>query len=399
MLDSQVKQFLETVASGDHKPFSVVEARKNSDRMTQEFGGIPVPVVSIKNERVTAENIPIRIYTPHQCDRITIVYLHGGGWVTGNLDSCDNICRALANSASATVVSVGYRLSPEYPFPTPLNDCLAATQWTINNVERLGGDSKRIVIAGDSVGGGMAAVVARKLRDRLAMQVLLYPVTDATMSTQSYQNLGEGYYVSRETMEAYWKAYLGDLKTADLKNPDASVLYAEDLTGLPDTLIMVCEYDPLKDEAKSYADKLKQVGVNVELIEISGMIHGFLRFRTLDKARSVIEDIGDRLSRQITRTKAAVISRIEAKPGQEEILKQASIELGHATSQESGCRQYSFHQSTENKREFVFYEVFETQAALQAHLETDHTQVWFAKMKQIAIGSPQITPLSVVYKV
>ena len=226
----------------------------------------------------------------------THVTLHGGGWVTGNLDSCDGICRALAGSAGASVVSVDYRLSPEHPFPVPLQDCIAATEWTIANINKLGGDRQKVVIAGDSVGGGMAAAIARKLRDSLTMQVMLYPVTDATMSTKSYRDLKEGYYVSRETMKEYWKAYLGDLKMADLKNPDISPLYATDLKGLPPAIVIVCEYDPLKDEGKAYADKLQQAGVGVESIEIPGMIHGFLRFRTLDKARSVIESIGNRIS-------------------------------------------------------------------------------------------------------
>ena len=400
MLDPQVKRFLATIASSSNQSFSVKAAREGSSRMSDEFGGTKIPIASVEDLQIT-ENISVRIYRPTQCDRLTIVYLHGGGWVTGDLDGYDGIGRALANAAGAVVISVGYRLSPEHPFPIPLQDCITATEWAIANVKELGGDPERIIIAGDSVGGGMAAVVARKFRDNLAMQVMLYPVTDATMSSQSYQALAEGYYVSRETMEAYWQAYLGDLKMADLKNPDVSPLYAEDLTGLPPAIVMTCEYDPLKDEGKAYENKLKQAGVEVESIEVPGMIHGFLRFRTLDKARSVIEDIGDRISQQIAAKAkiAAVISIIKAKPGQEEALKQASIELGHATLKEAGCRQYSFHQSTEDNSKFVFYEVFDRQEDLQAHLNADHTQVWFAKMKQIAIDSPRITPLSVVFKV
>ena len=401
MLDPQVKRFLDSIASSSDRSFSVEAARQGSAKMSREYGGSPVPVASVKDLQVTAENIPVRIYTPNNGDRLTIIYLHGGGWVTGDLNGYDGIGRALANSAGAVVVSVGYRLSPEHPYPIPLNDCLAATEWAIANVDELGGDRDKIIIAGDSVGGGMAAIIARKLRESLAMQVLLYPVTDATMSTKSYQSLGEGYYVSKETMEAYWQAYLGDLKMADLKNPDVSPLYAEDLTRLPPAIVMTCEYDPLKDEGKAYGDKLKQAGVEVKSIEVPGMIHGFLRFQTLDKARSVAENIGDRISQQIAAKEktAAVISIIKAKSGQEEALKQASIDLGHATSQESGCRQYSFHQSTEDSQKFVFYEVFDTQADLQAHLKADHTQTWFARMKQVAEGSPEITPLSIVFKV
>ena len=400
MLDPQVKRFLATIASSSNQSFSVKAAREGSSRMSDEFGGTKIPIASVEDLQIT-ENISVRIYRPTQCDRLTIVYLHGGGWVTGDLDGYDGIGRALANAAGAVVISVGYRLSPEHPFPIPLQDCITATEWAIANVKELGGDPERIIIAGDSVGGGMAAVVARKFRDNLAMQVMLYPVTDATMSSQSYQALAEGYYVSRETMEAYWQAYLGDLKMADLKNPDVSPLYADDLTGLPPAIVMTCEYDPLKDEGKAYGDKLKQAGVEVESIEVPGMIHGFLRFRTLDKARSVIEDIGDRISQQIAAKAkiAAVISIIRAKPGQEEALKQASIELGHATSKEAGCRQYSFHQSTEDNSKFVFYEVFDCQEDLQAHLKADHTQVWFDKMKQIALDSPEITPLSVVFEI
>ena len=400
MLDPQVKRFLATIASSSNQSFSVKAAREGSSRMSDEFGGTKIPIASVEDLQIT-ENISVRIYRPTQCDRLTIVYLHGGGWVTGDLDGYDGIGRALANAAGAVVISVGYRLSPEHPFPIPLQDCITATEWAIANVNELGGDPERIIIAGDSVGGGMAAVVARKFRDNLAMQVMLYPVTDATMSSQSYQALAEGYYVSRETMEAYWQAYLGDLKMADLKNPDVSPLYADDLTRLPPAIVMTCEYDPLKDEGKAYGDKLKQAGVEVKSIEVPGMIHGFLRFRTLDKARSVIEDLGDRISQQIAaKTKiAAVISIITAKPGQEEALKQASVELGHATSKEAGCRQYSFHQSTEDNSKFVFYEVFDRQEDLQAHLNAEHTRVWFAKMKQIALDSPQITPLSMVFEV
>jgi acetyl esterase len=223
--------------------------------------------------------IPIRIYTPAGDGPFPVlVYFHGGGWVLGSIETHDPICRALTRLVGCIVVSVDYRLAPEYPFPIPLEDCYAAVCWVARCSANINGDAQRLAVAGDSAGGNLAAAVALTARDRgtppLAYQVLLYPVMDYAFDTDSYREYGDGYFLTKDMMVWFWQHYLRD--QADGFYPQAAPLRAQNLYGLPSTLLLTAEFDPLRDEGEAYAERLQAAGSQVEYRCYAGMIHGFL---------------------------------------------------------------------------------------------------------------------------
>jgi len=232
--------------------------------------------------------------------------LQSGGWMSGTLDSYDALSRALAVACGAVVAVVDYRLAPEHPYPAALDDVTAAVHWMFRHAQDLGCDPHRIGIAGDSAGGNLAAVTALRLRSEanrpgrhqphapnLAAQLLLYPILDATMSSASYCELADGYYLTTNLVRWYWQNYLAEADDLDKRSPDVSPRYATDLVDLPDTLILSCGYDPLKDEAQAYADQLERAGTKVCRLRYPETIHGFLRFRgPLDVARTAALGIG-----------------------------------------------------------------------------------------------------------
>ncbi|XXX80961.1 alpha/beta hydrolase [Sorangium sp. So ce134] len=207
-----------------------------------------------------------------------VVYFHGGGWVVCNLDTHDGVCRALTNLAGCITVSVDYRLAPEHRFPEPLVDCLAAVRWVADNAERLGGDPARIAVAGDSAGGNLAAAVAVASHQHggpgLVHQVLFYPALDARCDMPSCRSLSEGYMLTAAEMRWYWGNYLRS--DADRENPLACPLRARDLGGLPAATVITAEYDPLRDDGETYAARLREAGVPVDLKRFDGVLHGFV---------------------------------------------------------------------------------------------------------------------------
>jgi acetyl esterase len=224
--------------------------------------------------------IALRIYTPAGDGPFPLmVFFHGSGFVLCSLDTHDGMCRNLAAGIGCVVVSVDYRLAPEHKFPAGPDDCLTATRWAAAHAAELGADPARIMLAGDSAGGNMAAVTALRVRDEggpaLIGQMLLYPVTDYhTPGTPSYVENAEGYGLTRDTMEWFWAHYLNHAGEAD--HPHASPLRAPDLARLPAAFIVSAEYDPLRDEAERYGERLRQAGVPVEMTRRLGMNHGFL---------------------------------------------------------------------------------------------------------------------------
>ena len=222
----------------------------------------------------------LRVYTPKGTGPFPLmVFFHGSGFVLCSLDTHDGMCRNLAAGIGCVVVSVDYRLAPEHRFPAGPDDCLAATRWAASHAGELGADATRIMLAGDSAGGNMAAVTALRVRDEggpaLVGQMLLYPVTDYhTPGTPSYAENAEGYGLTRDTMEWFWAHYLGDATHA--AHPHASPLRAADLSRLPAAYVVSAEYDPLRDEAERYGDRLRAAGVPVEITRRPGMNHGFL---------------------------------------------------------------------------------------------------------------------------
>jgi acetyl esterase len=224
--------------------------------------------------------LAVRLYTPlGEGPFPLMVFFHGSGFVLCSLDTHDGMCRNLAAGIGCVVASVDYRLAPEHKFPAGPDDCLVATRWLAAHAAELGADPSRIMVAGDSAGGNMAAVTALRLRDeggpRICGQMLLYPVTDYhTPGTPSYAENADGYGLTRNTMEWFWSHYLDHPAEAD--NPHASPLRAASLGRLPPAYVVSAEYDPLRDEAERYGERLRDAGVPTEIVRCAGMNHGFL---------------------------------------------------------------------------------------------------------------------------
>jgi acetyl esterase len=252
----------------------------------------------------TDGDIPARVYTAHAAvgeAHGVLVWLHGGGWVIGDLDTADSTCRALANRAGCVVVSVDYRLAPEHPAPAALDDCLTALTWTVENFELLGIDASKVAVGGDSAGGNLAALLCQRVRAEFGpdidFQLLVYPVTDLTLSHPSVDENAEGYFLTKATMEWFVGHYLGD---ADPKSASVSPLHADDLTGLPPALVITAELDPLRDEGQAYAARLEEAGVPTRLLHYDGEIHGFVGMATM------LDDGKDALGRAGAALRAAL---------------------------------------------------------------------------------------------
>ncbi len=222
-------------------------------------------------------SIPVRIYRPSAAPAPVHLHFHGGGWVIGDLETHDRDCREICVGADCIVVAVDYRLAPEHIFPAAPEDCYAALCWAAANLDSLSALPGAVSVGGDSAGGNLAAAVALMARDRsgpaIAMQLLIYPVTDATMESGSYRDNANGYLLSRTMMSWFWDHYCPDL--ALRADPLASPITAEDLIGLPPALIMTAEFDPLRDEGEAYAERLIAAGVEVEVRRFDGLVHGF----------------------------------------------------------------------------------------------------------------------------
>ena len=247
-------------------------------------------------EDTAADGVPVRIYRPGPEARAALVYLHGGGWVIGSVETHDPVCRRLAARAGCTVVSVDYRLAPEHPFPAAVEDAWTAFAWLAQNADALGLDRARLAVGGDSAGGNLAAVVARRARDRgiaLAFQLLVYPALDHAFGTASYREHGDGLNLTRAEMEWYWQQYLGGRDGGD---PDASPLRAGDLGGVAPALVLTAGFDPLRDEGEAYAERLAAAGVPAQVLRYPGLIHGFLRMRAaVDAAAAALDEVADAL--------------------------------------------------------------------------------------------------------
>lgn len=240
-------------------------------------------------------SIPARLYRPRATARNGLtVFFHGGGFVIGSVESHDAACRRLCNLTDAAVLSVEYRLAPEHKFPAAPDDALQAVRWAALQAPHWGLDPARLVLAGDSAGGALAAVTALRLRDeggpRAAGQVLIYPMTDYhTPPTPSYLAYESGYFLTRAAMVRFWREYLA--REEDGLHPHASPLRAEDLSGLPPALVLTAQFDPLRDEGERFAHRLLDAGVPVTLRRQDGLIHGFFRmFSVSDKARGAVEE-------------------------------------------------------------------------------------------------------------
>lgn len=252
-------------------------------------------------------SIPLRVYFPEDVDGPlpALVYFHGGGWVIGGLEMADPLCRALSNETGSIIISVDYRLAPEHKFPAGLEDCYTALEWVEENAEELGIDPGRISVGGDSAGGNLAAAVSHLSRDRngpnIRYQLLIYPVTDSSLGTDSMETFSEGYFMTRKTLEWFWEKYLRS--DIDRRNAYASPLRSTDLTGMPTSTIITAGFDPLRDDGIMLRDKLRKSDNDVHYHHYDDVIHGFIQMLgnpDLDRAREAISDIGDDFSDVMT---------------------------------------------------------------------------------------------------
>jgi acetyl esterase len=247
----------------------------------------PEPVGEVTDRTVPGPGgaVNVRIYWPTDTSRPLpiIVFAHGGGFVFCGLDSHDDLCRAMTNGVGAIVVSVDYRLAPEFPWPAALDDVYAVADWAGEHAGELGADPARLIVAGDSAGGNLATVTALLARDRgrpaIAGQLLIYPTVAADFGTESYRSFGTGYYNTAAAMAWYWDQYVPD--HADRSDPTASPLQAQ-LAGLPPAVVITAGFDPLHSEGESYAKALADSGVTTVHRTYAGGVHGFMTMPSLD---------------------------------------------------------------------------------------------------------------------
>jgi acetyl esterase len=266
----------------------IEQARAAHTAEAVELGGQGPELAEIRDVAVPGPggDVPVRLFRP--ADPVGVVaYLHGGGWALGSLEGFDAVLRALAQASGALVAAVDYRLAPEHAFPAAVDDTLAAVRWLAAN----GGDG-RLAVAGDSAGGNLAAVAARRLRAEvpLRLQALIYPACDAGLNMPSHREFGTGYGLTADGMRRFWNLYLGG---ADGTDPDASPLRAEDLAGVAAAYVLTAEADVLRDEGEAYADRLRAAGVEVTQRRWPGTIHGFWRWQAaVEPARAAVGEVG-----------------------------------------------------------------------------------------------------------
>lgn len=247
-----------------------------------------------------SHSIPIRLYSTEVPNNLPIlVYFHGGGWVVGDLDTHDYVCRQIAEAANVLVISVDYRRAPEYAFPIPLEDAYAAFEWIVKNAVSLGGNPQRVAIGGDSAGGNLSAALALKARNEsgpeIQYQVLIYPVMDLSkLTTTSYKNFKDGFFLTKKSMEEYIQQYTPS--EADRFSEYASPLLAKDLSNLPPAIIITAGFDPLRDEGEAYGKKLEQASVPVTVSRYKGSVHGFFGMAALgDAGTKAVDEVARKL--------------------------------------------------------------------------------------------------------
>lgn len=302
ILDPDAQQVLDMIKAAGRPPFNTL----TPDEARVFFAGgrtILQPdfqdVAEVRNLEAPGPNGPVklRLYRAQgtQAGAVlpVLVYYHGGGWVLGDLDSHDQVCRALANAAGCCVVAVDYRLAPELKFPGAISDSAAATRWILANAAELAIDPARAAVGGDSAGGNIAAVMALMARDgylpKVGFQLLIYPVTDMAMGHESYQRITEGYPLVASTMRWFIDHYLAG--PADVADWRASPLRAASLAGTAPALVLTCAHDPLCDEGVDYARRLDRDAVPVTHLHFNDQMHGFLTMGRIIRASATAIDM------------------------------------------------------------------------------------------------------------
>jgi acetyl esterase len=282
-VDPQIAALLERVNEAPPLDSGTPEEGRAAFRTLNMLAARVVPQVEVGSVSDVADGpVPMRRYRPDADPLGTLVFLHGGGFVIGDLDSYDAQCRTLCSRVGVTVVSVDYRLAPEHPFPAGADDALAAFDWVLDN------EDGPFVVGGDSAGGNLSAGVAQARRNRLAAQLLIYPTTDFVTEHPSMDENGEGLFLTRADMDWFHGHYLGG-DEALRSDPRASPALG-DLQGLPPALIYTAQYDPLRDDGNAYAEALSAAGVKVVHRCFEGLIHGFFALGPLSSAAQAAVD-------------------------------------------------------------------------------------------------------------
>jgi acetyl esterase len=305
ILDPDASAVFQAMKAANRPPYDTLphaEAREMSKATRAAVQPDPPAMASVETLRIPAPHgaIPLRVYKPLTLRKAAtapgLVFYHGGGWVIGDLESHDVVCRQIATEAAIIVAAVDYRLAPEHKFPAAVDDCIAATNWVAANAERLGIDASRLYVGGDSAGGNLAAVVAMHARDhggpRIRGQVLIYPVTDLAMTHASHGDPDTGVLLTHVLMRWFRDHYLAH--PSEIDDWRASPLRMANLKGLPPAFVLTVGADPLHDEGEEFAARLKQAGVAVTHVDYPGQFHAFITMgRILPKANRLIGEIGD----------------------------------------------------------------------------------------------------------
>ncbi len=307
-LDPQAQVIVDALGSVELPPLSreTLALQREGFAQLLLLAGEPEAVASIAD--VDAGGVPARVYRPSDDPVLPIVvYFHGGGWTIGTVEQFDPILRQVANASGAVVVAPDYRLAPEHPFPAAIDDCRTALQWVAAHAADVGGDAARLAVMGDSAGGNLAAVCAIEARDAgspdVALQVLVYPVTDCDFEVGSYRENGDGYLLTAEQMRWFFECYTSG--GADPTDPRISPMRTADLAGVAPAIVVTAEYDPLRDEGERYAQRLRDAGVPVEQLRYDGMIHAFFGLSgAFDASRDALRRTGDALRRALATSAA-----------------------------------------------------------------------------------------------
>jgi len=290
---AQVQALLERVARSPLPPYHTVSPFV-ARRIYRDTRAVLAPKApeGVVVRLLAFPNYALRVYRPAGDEVLpALVYFHGGGWTIGDVDTHDVLCRQLALGARCAVFSVDYRLAPEHPFPAAVEDCFAATRYVAEHAAEL--NVRGIAVGGDSAGGNLAAVVSLLARDAgspaVAFQLLVYPATDQRCASASHERNAQGYLLTRDAIQYFRRNYLPNER--DWGDWRASPLLAQSHSGLPPALVITAGYDPLVDEGRAYAEKLRSAGVAVEYRDYADMVHGFLLFGgALDSANAAVAD-------------------------------------------------------------------------------------------------------------
>lgn len=305
----RVQEIIAELERGVVPPVPLPEMRALMRKRTARLAADPPPVARIVNRTVEESgcSVPVRIYYPSEPAESkaapAYIYAHGGGFVVGDLDMVETMCRTICSQANVVVVSVDYRLAPEHRFPKGLDDVIAVTRFVAREGRTLGIDTGRLALGGDSAGGNLAAAACQALHGRdgisIRYQVLVYPVTDLTCSEPSYKDLGTGYPLTAERMRNYINLYLTD-PAKEVNDPRASPLLAKSLAGQPPALVILAGLDPLVDEGRAYARRLIESGGEAEVTEVPDHPHGFLGWsREAEASRKSLQLISARLRERL----------------------------------------------------------------------------------------------------